>query len=140
MPADPRLATLGVCAAAGLFLAIVRDRRGAPPAPELGVEIATGIEITVASAGTIKTYRYKRRILVGRAPSADLRIDDPRVSRLHARIEMRDDGVYVEDLGSRNGTAVGGEILHNGHRRLAVDDEVEIGAASIIFRGVGRWR
>ena len=54
------------------------------------------------------TRRFGRRILVGRAPSADVRIDDPRVSRLHARIEMRDDGVYVEDLGSRNGTLVDG--------------------------------
>ncbi|GAC1404744.1 MAG: hypothetical protein NVSMB64_08450 [Candidatus Velthaea sp.] len=138
--ADPRLATLAVCAAVVLYVGLVRDRRGAPPAPELDVEIPTGIEITVASAGTIKTYRYGRRILVGRAPSADLRIEDPRASRLHARIEMRDDGVYVEDLGSRNGTAVGGEIVQNGTRRLAVDDEVEIGSASIIFRGVGRWK
>jgi len=140
MLADPRLATLGVCVAVIAFLALVRDRRGAPPAPELGVEIPTGIELTVASEGAIKTYRYGRRILVGRAASADLRIDDPRVSRLHARIEMRDDGVYVEDLGSRNGTSVGGETVASGTRRLAVDEEVEIGAASIIFRGVGRWK
>lgn len=136
---DPRLATLGVCAAVLTFVAFVRDRRGKPPPPALDASIPTGIEITVASAGTIKTYRYGRRILAGRAPSADLRIDDPRVSRLHARIEMRDDGVYVEDLGSRNGTAVDGEAV-NGSRRLAVDDEIEIGPASIIFRGVGTWR
>lgn len=139
MAADPRLATLGVCTAVVLFVAFVRDRRGAPPAPALDAEIPTGIELTVATAGTIKTYRYGRRILVGRAPSADLRIDDPRVSRLHARIEIRDDGVYVEDLGSRNGTAVDGENV-GGSRVLSVDDEVEIGEASIIFRGVGAWR
>ncbi|MFN2460369.1 MAG: FHA domain-containing protein [Candidatus Velthaea sp.] len=139
MPADSRLTTLGVCAAVALFLTLVRDRRGAPPAPALDAEIPTGIECTVASAGTIKTYRFGRRVLVGRAPSADLRIDDPRVSRLHARIEMRDDGVYVEDLGSRNGTAVDGEAVP-GSRRLRVDDEIEVGAASIIFRGVGAWR
>jgi pSer/pThr/pTyr-binding forkhead associated (FHA) protein len=139
MTADPRLVTLGISAAAIVFTAVVRDRRGAPPAPALDVAIPTGIELTVAHAGTIKTYRYGRRILVGRAPSADLRIDEPNVSRLHARIELRDDGVYVEDLGSRNGTAVGGiAVVHA--RRLAVDDEVEIGSAAIIFRGVGAWR
>jgi len=139
MPADPRLATLGVSAAVVAFVALVRDRRGTPPAPALDVEISTGIELTVSAAGTIKTYRFGRSILVGRAPSAELQIEDPQVSRLHARIEMRDDGVYVEDLSSRNGTRVDGANIQ-GSRRLRVDEEIEIGAASIIFRGVGAWR
>jgi len=137
--ADPRLATLGVSLALVVLVAVVRDRRGPPPPPALDVAIPTGIEVTVAHAGTIKTYRFGRRILVGRAASADLRIDDPRVSRLHARIEMREDGVSVEDLGSRNGTTVDGMPVH-GSRRLAVDDEVAIGSAVVIFRGIGAWR
>lgn len=139
MPADPRLATLGIGATLVLFTVFVRDRRGAPPAPALDASIPTGIEMTLAYAGKITTRRFGRRILVGRSASADLRIDDPRVSRLHARIEMREDGVYVEDLGSRNGTTVDGATVA-GNRRLAVDDEVEVGTASIIFRGVGAWR
>jgi hypothetical protein len=137
--ADPRLATLGVSLAAVAFAVCVRDRRGAPPAPALDVEISTGVELAVCDAGTIATYRFGRRILVGRAQSADLRLDDPQVSRLHARIEMRDDGVYVEDLGSRNGTRVDGANV-TGSRCLRVNDEIQIGAASIIFRGVGAWR
>jgi len=136
---DPRLATLGVSAALVAFVALVRDRRGPPPRAALEAAIPTGIEITVADAGTIKTYRFGRRILVGRATSADLRIDEPRVSRLHARIEMREDGVFVEDLGSRNGTTVDGTPV-TGSRRLAVDDEIAIGSASVIFRGIGAWR
>jgi pSer/pThr/pTyr-binding forkhead associated (FHA) protein len=139
MPADPRLATLGVSLAVVAFVAVVRDRRGAPPAPALDVEISTGIELTVSTAGTIKTRRLGRRILVGRAPSADLRLDDSLVSRLHARIEMREDGVYVEDLLSRNGTRVNGANIDLS-RCLRIDDEIEIGTASIIFRGVGAWR
>lgn len=137
--ADPRLATLGVSLGIAAFIGLVRDQRGAPPAPALDVEISTGIELTVSSAGTIKTYRFGRRVLVGRASNADLRLDDPLVSRLHARIEMRDDGVYVEDLGSRNGTRVDGANVR-GSRCLRVDEEIEIGTASIIFRGVGAWR
>jgi pSer/pThr/pTyr-binding forkhead associated (FHA) protein len=136
---DPRLATLGTSLALVAFVAIVRDRRGPPPPPALDAAIPTGIELTVAHAGRIKTYRFGRRILAGRAASADLQIDDPRVSRLHARIEMREDGVYVEDLGSRNGTAVDGIPVH-GSRRLAVDDEIAIGSAVVIFRGIGAWR
>ncbi|MBV9407389.1 MAG: FHA domain-containing protein [Candidatus Eremiobacteraeota bacterium] len=136
---DPRLVTLGFSCAYIAYVALVRDRRGAPPARAIEAAIPTGIELTVAHAGTIKTYRFGRRILVGRAPSADLRLDDPRVSRLHARIEIRDDGVYVEDLGSRNGTTVDGTAVTD-PRRLAVDDEVAVGSAALVFRGVGAWR
>jgi pSer/pThr/pTyr-binding forkhead associated (FHA) protein len=139
MPADPRLATLGVSLAVVTFVGLVRSRRGAPPPPALEVEISTGIELTVHAAGRITTHRFGRRVLVGRAPSADLRLKDPLVSRLHARIEMRDDGVYVEDLGSRNGTRVDGANVR-GSRCLRVDEEINIGAGSIIFRGVGAWR
>ena len=136
---DPRLLTLGLSVAFAAYVVLVRDRRGAPPARALDASIPTGIELTVAHAGTIKTYRFGRRILVGRAPSADLRLDDPRISRLHARIEMRDDGVYVEDLGSRNGTSVDGKPVTE-PRRLEADDEVTVGSAALVFRGVGAWR
>jgi len=136
---DPRLATLAVSAGVLVFVIVVRDRRGAPPPPALDASIATGIELVVDDGATIGTRRFGRRVLVGRAPSADIRIGDPRVSRLHARIEMRDDGVYVEDLGSRNGTSVDGDVIA-GSRRLAAGQEVGVGSASIIFRGVGSWK
>jgi pSer/pThr/pTyr-binding forkhead associated (FHA) protein len=136
--ADPRYATLAVTAGLAFFVAVVRDRRGPPPPPALDAAIPGSIELVVDDGTSIATRRFGRRILAGRAPTADLRIDDPRVSRLHARIEMRDDGVYVEDLGSRNGTTVNGELSES--RRLAAGDEIGIGAASIIFRGVGTWK
>jgi pSer/pThr/pTyr-binding forkhead associated (FHA) protein len=136
---DPRLVTLGLSAAYAAYVVLVRDRRGGAPARAIEASIPTRIELTVAHAGKIKTYRFGRRILVGRAPSADLRLDDPRVSRLHARIEMRDDGVYVEDLGSRNGTSVDG-VPVTSPRRLEVDDEVTVGTAALVFRGVGTWK
>lgn len=138
--ADPRYATLAVTAGLVLFVALVRDRRGAPPPAAIDAAIAAGIELVVNDGATISTRRLGRRILVGRAPTADVRIEDPRVSRLHARIEMRDDGVYVEDLGSRNGTFVDGQPVATG-RRLAAGDEITLGnTASIIFRGVGSWK
>ena len=133
---DPRYATLAVTAGLAVFVLVVRDRRGAPPRAALDATIPAGIELVVDNGETIATRRLGRRILVGRAPSADVRIDDPRVSRLHARIEMRDDGVYVEDLGSRNGTLVDGAPVASS-RQLANGDEITIGTASIIFRGVG---
>jgi pSer/pThr/pTyr-binding forkhead associated (FHA) protein len=136
---DPRYATLAVTAGLALFVFAVRDRRGAPPPPARDALIPAGIELVVDDGATIATRRLGRRILIGRAPSADVRIDDPQVSRLHARIEMRDDGVYVEDLGSRNGTRIDGAPVTSS-RRLAQGDEINIGTASIIFRGVGSWK
>ena len=41
----------------------------------------------------------------GREPSCELVLEHPAVSRLHARLELADDGlVLVQDAGSRNGT------------------------------------
>jgi two-component system, NtrC family, response regulator GlrR len=47
------------------------------------------------------------RTLVGSAPKARLVVSDPTVSRLHCELEPRDDGVWVHDLGSKNGTFIG---------------------------------
>ena len=49
-------------------------------------------------------------IMVGRAPDATIRVDDSSVSRLHVRIHLGD-VLRVEDLGSANGTRMGGERL-----------------------------
>jgi pSer/pThr/pTyr-binding forkhead associated (FHA) protein len=45
-------------------------------------------------------------IVVGRSPEANVRIDDPWISNMHALIERRGRELWVVDLGSRNGTYV----------------------------------
>lgn len=62
------------------------------------------------------------RYLVGRSKTqADLRLDDPNVSRQHAAIERVNGVWYVVDLGSTNGVYVGGERVA---RRPLVDGDV----------------
>jgi two-component system response regulator GlrR len=46
------------------------------------------------------------RTVLGSAPDVDLVLDDPAVSRLHAELDPTDSGLWVHDLGSRNGTFV----------------------------------
>ena len=43
---------------------------------------------------------------VGSHPSNDLVIDDRKVSRFHFELEVSSEGVWLRDLGSRNGTTV----------------------------------
>ena len=43
---------------------------------------------------------------------ADIEIDDPRVSRLHCSIELKNDSVLLRDLRSTNGTFVGERRVH----------------------------
>jgi hypothetical protein len=64
---------------------------------------------------------------VGRGRAADIRIDDPSVSRLHAELVRRGPYLYVADLGlSRHGTRVNGRPV--GRRVLDDGDVITFGA------------
>ena len=53
--------------------------------------------------------------------------DDQFVSTVHARLFRRGDDLYVEDLGSRNGTFVNGETRSRHRRKLKRGDRVQFG-------------
>jgi pSer/pThr/pTyr-binding forkhead associated (FHA) protein len=59
-------------------------------------------------------------------------IDDPSVSRRHARIRVEGDRATIRDLGSKNGTMVNGAPV-DGDRALADGDEIQIGRAKMTF-------
>jgi pSer/pThr/pTyr-binding forkhead associated (FHA) protein len=69
--------------------------------------------------------------LVGREESADIRIDEPLVSRAHARIERRGGLYFVIDLGSTNHTRVNGAVVTE--QELKHGDEVLFGRARCLF-------
>jgi len=71
--------------------------------------------------------------ILGRDPSATVWIDLSSVSRRHARILVGDEEAMIEDLGSHNGTYVGGDRISE-PRKLENGDKVKIGAASLVFR------
>jgi pSer/pThr/pTyr-binding forkhead associated (FHA) protein len=68
---------------------------------------------------------------VGRDETADIQVDEPLVSRLHARIERRGEDYFVLDLGSTNHTRVNGETVSE--RALAHGDEVRFARARCVF-------
>ncbi len=75
---------------------------------------------------------HKRLVLgdgvntVGREPTSTICINDPSVSRNHARITISGDQATLEDLKSKNGTQVMGERI-SGPTVLNDGDEVEFG-------------
>lgn len=74
-----------------------------------------------------------RVVTVGRDSACELHIDDPSLSRRHARITVTDI-VEVEDLGSHNGTLVGGKPIPQGQRvRLNAGQPVELGDAIVLL-------
>jgi hypothetical protein len=71
-------------------------------------------------------------VTVGRGRSNDIPLDDDFASTLHARVESRQDGVWLEDVGSTNGTAVNG-ILIDSPRKLSPGDVIRIGETDLRF-------
>ncbi len=59
-----------------------------------------------APDGTARTVRVEEEIVLGSASDATVQLVDPHVSRVHASVELRDDGAWITDLSSRNGTWV----------------------------------
>lgn len=70
--------------------------------------------------------------LIGRIDANHLVVDDPSVSRLHARLSLGVDGVRVEDLGSRSGTFVNGRRI-DGPTRLRDGDELVVGTVAFVL-------
>lgn len=70
---------------------------------------------------------------IGRARDNDVQVkNDSKVSRNHSRIFRRDDGYYIEDNKSANGTLVDGELITE--RRLFGGEEVIVGETFFRFR------
>ncbi len=69
---------------------------------------------------------------IGRSEECEVTIEDPLVSRRHARIIFQDDDVTLEDLGSRNGLRVNGKPVQ-GSQKLADGDRVRIGTQDFVF-------
>lgn len=65
-------------------------------------------------------------VTIGRSASADITIDDAFGSHMHARVFRRGPFLYIEDLGSTNGTFLNGRRLKH-EEQLKVQDRVRIG-------------
>ncbi len=69
----------------------------------------------------------------GRAEGVTVRIDTPKVSRKHATISFKGGVLFVEDLGSRNGTSVNGQVLKKAGCTVAGGGLVRIAGCEIVI-------
>lgn len=72
--------------------------------------------------------------VVGRAPKAELRVEDDGISRHHAHISSKTGRAWIEDLGSRNGTFVNGERIDR-QVELREGDKIQVGRGTVLRFG-----
>jgi pSer/pThr/pTyr-binding forkhead associated (FHA) protein len=70
-------------------------------------------------------------LVIGRSPDAGVFLDDVTVSRNHALLVRRRDGLYIDDLGSLNGTYVNRRRIES--HRLADGDEIQVGKYKLSY-------
>ena len=70
--------------------------------------------------------------ILGRSPDCHITIEDPLISRQHARIVVEHGVVTFHDLGSRNGSRINGRPV-SGSQVLADQDRVRLGAQELVF-------
>jgi hypothetical protein len=71
------------------------------------------------------------RMTIGRSPDAEVFLDDVTVSRNHALLVRRGDGLYIDDLGSLNGTYVNRRRIES--HKLVNGDELQVGKYKLTY-------
>jgi hypothetical protein len=102
-------------------------RRRERVTPDLRAGVEPRLEVVAAMGhepGTV--FSVGDGATLGRANGSDIHVDDPFASSAHARIFNRGDFMYIEDMGSTNGTYLNGRQLRTAER-LKVADLVRIG-------------
>jgi len=77
-------------------------------------------------------YALGETTALGRSSECEIQVLDPQLSRRHASIVEKDGEHWLEDLGSRNGTFVGGSRI-DGPVRLVDGDEIGLGDHAFIY-------
>ncbi len=70
-------------------------------------------------------------VRIGRDPANEMHIDDPEVSRHHARVILHNGVIWVQDAGSRNGVFVNGTRV-SGNQQVGPGDQIVIGAHEFV--------
>jgi hypothetical protein len=121
------LSRAGAGAAAAEPVEPPSPRRREPALPDLRAGVEPRLEVVAAMGHQPGTsFDVGSGATLGRSNGADINVDDPFASSAHARIFQRGDYMYVEDMGSTNGTYLNGRQIRSAER-LKVADKIRIG-------------
>ncbi|HET9097088.1 MAG TPA: FHA domain-containing protein [Candidatus Baltobacteraceae bacterium] len=140
-PAVMRLGSLeilGALAAFGLVAARLRPGALASRARALTVSLAVQEPAAPgrASRAVAVTIAAGTPCALGRTSQADVELDDPEVSRRHARLDLVRGVLYVSDAGSSNGTFLNGKPLGGESIELRPGDDIDVGNTRITVNGM----
>jgi ABC-type multidrug transport system ATPase subunit/pSer/pThr/pTyr-binding forkhead associated (FHA) protein/ABC-type multidrug transport system permease subunit len=90
-------------------------------------ELLSGERISVGESAYDRVEFERASMILGRDPQSDLWLNYPMISWRHARLIREGAGVLVEDLGSRNGTFVGG-VRVSGKMQVKPGQEIALGS------------
>jgi serine phosphatase RsbU (regulator of sigma subunit) len=91
---------------------------------------ALRVQVGTRQLGTVPLGRS--HLSVGRSPRAQLTIDDPFASRLHAEVWHDGEASWLSDLGSSNGTYLNGNRI-NGAAQIFPGDRIRIGETLLLL-------
>lgn len=94
---------------------------------------APAVQLPVLLESTGREHQLRMGVQVlGR--QGDISLEDTRVSRRHAQIKMDSGGVFLEDIGSTNGTSLNGSRLNSGESRpVSSGDKISLGGLELTF-------
>ena len=117
------------CQHCGKAITSEADRTRMISDPMLGTRVARQERLELSTL-----FADKNRLIIGRAPDSDIVLSHPSVSRYHARIDRRADGLYLNDLSSMNGVWLAGRRITEA-TRIFDGDRVGVGPYLLSLSG-----
>jgi two-component system response regulator AtoC len=94
-------------------------------------------ELVACWGGNVEAFALsKAALVIGRGDACDVSVAHASISRAHARIELGERGMELEDLGSANGTCVDG-VPVKGRASVFVGSIIELGVVRLVVRMKG---
>ena len=93
--------------------------------------VGAELPVIIGQTGPLNGQRWvvEHDMVVGRDASCDIIISDRQVSRFHARFLPTEEGVLLEDLGSKNGTFCNGQRIEEKQVLLSDGDQIQVSLA-----------
>ena len=94
------------------------------------------MKLTIVEDGVRSELEFEQAVIsIGRAVDNDIRLSNTLVSRHHCRIEVGEEGAWITDLGSSNGTQVNGDTVTRS--LVEAGDQVGVGKVVLHVHSVG---